>query len=812
MDDTRFHNTAMEPVSSQSFFRQRHVPDVPEDVDFLMEHLNDPNFDLKKPVAPSINTQSTEIPKKKLYESSDLDTESQFDRYSTSRAESRSSAAIEFDDESPYPEVRAAVASIDDPSMPVNTFRMWLLGIIFSILVSGMNQVFLLRYPSVLVTGIVIQLISLPFGKALEKILPTTRFNTFGFVWSLNPGPFTIKEHVCITVMANVVVSGAYATDILLSQKLFYSQSVPFGYQILVVLSTQILGFSLGGMLRQFVVWPSSMIWPGALVNSALFNTLHKNYGKRDRGHMTRERFFLIAMVCSFVWYWVPGYLFTALSVFNWVCWIAPQNVVVNTLFGTSSGLGMSVLTFDWSMIAFIGSPLVTPWWSELNTATSFIFIFWIIAPILYFTNAFNSAYFPVSAFTSWDNTGAPYNASAIIGPDGLFDQKAYSEYSPLFMSITLALAYGVAFASFASVFVHTFLWFRRDIARRFRTTLKDERDVHSRLMQAYPEVPLWWYGIVLAVSLVFLFVAIEIQKTHLPIWAALLAFLLAAILSLPISMLMAITNQQIPLQVMHEMIAGYMLPGKPVATVLFKTIAYVGTNQAVAFAGDLKLGHYMKIPPRVMFSVQVVSSVVSCFVVTLVQDWMLANIEDICTPQQSNGFICPSSHIFAQAMLIWGGIGPKRIFSPGAPYSPLLWFFLIGAVLPIPFYFLARRFPLSFWRYVNIPVMFAGLGAMPPASGINYISWALTGFIFNYCIRRYHFRWWMRYNYILSAALDAGVAICSLIIFFCVLYPKGGFELNWWGNNVWMNTADANGVSFYMINPDEPIGPKTWS
>ena len=40
-----------------------------------------------------------------------------------------------------------------------------------------------------------------------------------------------------------------------------------------------------------------------------------------------------------------------------------------------------------------------------------------------------------------------------------------------------------------------------------------------------------------------------------------------------------------------------------------------------------------------------------------------------------------------------------------------------------------------------------------------------------------------MRYNYILSAALDAGVALSVIIIFFTVQYPKGGFELNWWGN-----------------------------
>lgn len=161
--------------------------------------------------------------------------------------------------------------------------------------------------------------------------------------------------------MANVSVVGAYATEVLASQQVFYKQSFGYEYQILLALGTQVLGFSLGGILRKFVVWPSSMIWPGALVNCALFNTLHKNYRKHERRHMSRERFFTLVFIGSFVWYWFPGYIFTALSMFNWVCWIVPNNVAVNALFGTSTGLGMGVLTFDWSMITYIGSPLVTP-------------------------------------------------------------------------------------------------------------------------------------------------------------------------------------------------------------------------------------------------------------------------------------------------------------------------------------------------------------------------------------------------------------------------------------------------------------------
>src|SRR5262245_55171302 len=117
----------------------------------------------------------------------------------------------------------------------------------------------------------------------------------------------------------------------------------------------------------------------------------------------------------------------------------------------------------------------------------------------------------------AFDNTGAPYDPTAIV-VDGTFSPAKYAAYSPVFVSTILALAWGVAFASFASVVVHTFrkcllsffpfgirnslgrfliVWYRRDIARRFNSSLRDEKDVHARLMSKYPEVPHWWYGII---------------------------------------------------------------------------------------------------------------------------------------------------------------------------------------------------------------------------------------------------------------------------------------------------------------------------
>lgn len=793
----------------------RRIPDVPDDVGSFMEHLNDPYYDLRSGRKNANSVESYHLDDKTHHHAasyggysgkgSDSDAGSQL-----YILHSRTSA-IEFEDESPYPEVRAATSSTDDSSMPASTFRMWFLGLFYTILISGLNQFFSLRYPSVFITAVVAQLTALPLGKGLEYLLPTTRFNTFGYVWSLNPGPFNIKEHVAITVMANVVMGGVYCADVILTQRFFYQQSVPFSYQITLVLSTQLLGFSLGGMLRRFVVWPASMIWPGALVNAALFNTLHKNYGKKEGSHISREKFFCIALACSFVWYWIPGYLWTGLSVFNWVCWIAPNNVVVNGLFGSMSGLGMGLLTFDWAMISYIGSPLVTPWWSEANTTVALVVIFWVICPIIYYTNGFFTKFLPVSSFTAFDNTGNPYDPTAIV-LNGTFNEAMYAAYSPVFVSSTLALAWGAAFASFSSVIVHTFLWYRHDIARRFNSSLRDEKDVHSRLMAKYPEVPHWWYGVIGVCSVVLLGVAIHLFPTQLPLWGMFTGIALTIVLSVPLAMIQAITNQQIGLNILHEMIAGFMLPGRPIANMIFKAIAYIGTAQAILFAGDLKLGHYMKVPPRVMFAAQTVAAVVSCFVVIGVQETMFANIVDICTPHQKDGFICASTHTFASASLLWGAIGPRRLFGPDGIYRPLLWFFLIGFIAPIPFYVLSRRFPLSIWRYVNIPVFFAGVGAIPPATGLNYASWAITGFVFNFLVRRNHFRWWMRYNYILSAALDAGVAISLVVIFFSVQYPKGGFNINWWGNTVWQNTADALGTPANVLKPGETFGPSSWS
>jgi hypothetical protein len=69
------------------------------------------------------------------------------------------------------------------------------------------------------------------------------------------------------------------------------------------------------------------------------------------------------------------------------------DNVIINQLFGVTTGLGMGILTFDWSQILVVGNPLNIPWWAQVNVGVSFVVLYWFIAPLLYYTNVRLVAY-----------------------------------------------------------------------------------------------------------------------------------------------------------------------------------------------------------------------------------------------------------------------------------------------------------------------------------------------------------------------------------------------------------------------------------
>ncbi|KAJ7139039.1 small oligopeptide transporter, partial [Mycena epipterygia] len=729
--------------------------------------------------------------------------------------------ASEIDQEdSPYPEVRSAVANFDDPEMPASTIRSWTLGILFSIVIPGMNQFFHLRYPSVNVGSVVAQLIVFPIGGAWARWVPNVAL--FGI--SINPGPFSIKEHVLITIMAGVGSGSAYANDasypLIAVQKTFYDQSYGFSFKWMLVISTQCIGFSIGGITRRFLVSPPSMIWPNTLVSCALFNTLHSQRyaGVGQHPGMSRERFFLLAFAGSATWYFVPGYLFQALRCVRKACWIAPNNIIVNQLFGYRSGLGFSVLTFDWNQIAYIGVRAFLLWWAEANVMLSFTFFYWFLVPVLYYSNVWHAQYLPISSMNAFDNTGKYYNHTRIIKA-GKLDLDAYQAYSPLYLSTTFAMSYGLSFMSITATIVHAIIHFRAPIQLHFKRSLREQADVHAKLMMTYPEVPDWYYACIFVVTFIFACVCIECWDTGMTIWALILALCVALLYVIPVGMIQAITNWQIGLNVITELLVGFILPGHPVAMMMF-TYGYITMSRAIQFTADFKLGHYMKIPPRPMFWCQVVATLIAGTVQLGVQSWYAS---DLCSPTQPDNFICASTQVFGTASVIWGLVGPSLFLSKGqvyfdfprlTPAVALVFFFTIGAACPIVLWLFTRRRPNTILNYISarFRLIFSALGTIPPSTAINFVPWGVFGFIFQFVIRRKHFAYWTKYNYVLSAALDAGTAVGLILVFFCLQYPLNGSigdksVLQWWGNRVFVRTLDWKNAPLRSLRVGETFG-----
>ncbi|KAI8853837.1 OPT oligopeptide transporter protein-domain-containing protein [Chytridium lagenaria] len=235
-----------------------------------------------------------------------------------------------------------------------------------------------------------------------------------------------------------------------------------------------------------------------------------------------------------------------------------------------------------------------------------------------------------------------------------------------------------------------------------------------------------------------------------LPWWSTLLAVLL-------ISVIQAISGQSMGLNVVSQFLAGWIMEGKMGAVMAFKTVAYMGVYQGLSLTQNLKLGHYLKVPPRVLMSVQIVTTMCATVVNVIVAEMVFVRF-------------AVQYEVFMNAGAIWGLVGPRRFFGPGSPYYPLLLGFLIGAILPLIPYALHRLSPRSTksvslfatvinplrwpWRLVNIPLI-VSFPVTVSSLRSDLVVPVIVAFVVNYVVKKWRPDWWRMYAYVMSAAFD---------------------------------------------------------
>ncbi|KAK0649579.1 OPT oligopeptide transporter protein-domain-containing protein [Cercophora newfieldiana] len=743
---------------------------------------------------------------------------------------------------SPYPGVRAVADPVDDQKVPIETIRAYFLGVSFAVIGTFVSTFFNSRFPSISLSGSVIQILLFPCAKFLELVLPDWGVTVLGVRHSLNPGPWTFKEQMFATITFNIAIYTTNSYGMILVQKLdlFYGlEFVDFGYQLMLTLFVQLMGMGFAGYLRRFSVYPVKALWPTVLPIVAMNRALTRPEAKVNIYGWTisRYRFFYISCLAMIVYYWLPGYLFTALATFNWMTWIAPENFTLAILTGSSMGLGLfnPITTFDWNVATSSYAALAQPFFATCTMWISAIFGGCIILAIFY-TNMNYTAYLPINSSSAFANDGTVYDVKKVVRNNKLVEEL-YQNYSMPYYSAGYILTVGANFVFYPVYFFYIMVNQWTTVGQAYVDFYKGLRygkgnyegsmDIHNRLMSKYPEVPDWWFiGILvgaIGVSVAFL----TYYPLDTPVWLVFLMIGINLIFAVPLSFLSATTGTNLGLGALIQVITGYMLPGNPNAFLFSQTLgSWALAGYGDNYVQDQKMAHYVKIPPRAVFRSQIGTIVITCFVAVATQNFILENVQGLCTPLQPSRFTCANDgHPLYASSLMWGLLGSERMFNH--LYPLFKWCFLIGVGISFVFLFCQglgpkylpgvretlrtklspRTFALcektlfpfvASLLWLNPILIIQGVQHWAPSNLSYKTPGFILSFIFMYWLPRHRLAWWEKYNYVLSAALTAGVAISALIMFFAVGYNP--VKLNWWGNTVSYAGVDGKNVGLLPI------------
>ncbi|UJR25925.1 hypothetical protein I4U23_007273 [Adineta vaga] len=405
------------------------------------------------------------------------------------------------------------------------------------------------------------------------------------------------------------------------------------------------------------------------------------------------------------------------------------------------------ILIMQFIAITVSDSPILVPFWAHVNIFVGFVATIWIVTPIIYYLNVWNLQEMPIVSNRVFDADGYYYNVRKIMNDHFRVNQTARQIYG-------------------------------KSIVEQYRSSLADAKnDIHAKLMSYYPAVPEWWYYTTLIATL--LIATIFCASTKLmPPGMMLLTIIFLCINTLPNGIITATTSMSIQTFILSDFVSGLILPGRPLGFLAFRIFSTASQNQIMIYLTNYKIGHYMKISPRVTLALMITSAIIASIVHYSTALYLLNNVANICT-NDNPSWKCLNVENTYTASIVFS---LSRVFAPGSRYSIVLLAIPLGFFLPILSWYLWKKYPsIKRFALINFPILLMGPLNIPPASAAEFPTWFFIGFIFNYVLYRYVHDWWKKYAFIFSAAMSCGVVICGYFIFF-VLESNGVYFPAWWG------------------------------
>lgn len=666
----------------------------------------------------------------------------------------------------------------DDPSQPVWTFRLWLIAIGLSCFGAVLSQIFFFRPTTIYVSQLFLQTFAFILGKILERFLPGPG-NTHPFLktkdtafWRfVNPGPFNLKEHVGTLIMGAAATHGALAISIFAADELFYNYKANVAISIFTLLGSQLMGYGLAGMMRSFLVYPTQMMFPNLMPTIQMFDVLHRGQGNFLQAK--RVKFFWALFIGIFFWEWLPEYIAPTLTGVSIFCLANQKSAWFTRIFGGAAGnegLGMFALSFDWNYVGSGGSAygaLFQPLATQMNM------YFGILICILSFClafhqNAWNAQRFPFLTQLLFNEDGSQYNQTLILNDDfTLNPQKLEQQGLPWFATSQAINKVGTSLA-FGATVTHITLWYGKDLWRAVKASRNGAiDDPHYKKMQVYPEVPIWWWAGIFAVSVAMGMATNYTSHSQLPWWAYLIAVGFAVVFLPIITALYAIICFVPNTQDIARMLGAALIKGKPHANMYFTLYAYNVTEQGRSMARDLKMGQYTKLPPRVTFTMQCVGAVIGALLNLVVMRVVIESNRDILlSVQGTNVWSGAAVQAFNSDAITWGALA-EHLYAPNTRYGIVPLSILIGLLLPVPFWLFHRRYTRFGFDSVITPMICTYVGGLNVGINSAIFTTFMLAVFSQYYLRKYRPRWFRKYNFLVSAALDGGTEVMVFVYSF---------------------------------------------
>jgi len=735
-----------------------------------------------------------------------------------------------------YPEVRSVTTPIEEPDEDYTNLRVYVISAVWAMAGATVDTFFAMRTPAITISTLALQILIAASGQ-LWSLLPKTTFPIgFGKRIVLNNGhPWSFKEQMLATLGMAVGAGSPYSQSVTITQgnKYFYgmSNANSFGYQITLTLSSAFMGFGFGGIFRSMLVYPSTMPWFYNLSTIKISRVFtQRDIRENINGWKLKRGEFVLGLgLIAFCWYWIVTNVLSFLSIFDWICYAAPNNVDANAITGLISGLGINPFpTFDFSITSTYFQGILVPVYAYANMMSGYI-IGMIAVIIVWYTNVRYTGYFPIGGPSLYDNTGQVFQQSKILNSDLEFDEEKYQSYSLPYWSALNVVSYGAFFMVYPLGFVYAILNNGSHLISGFKTmwvglkfwNRQGKRavdyfdDSFSRRQQRYREVPEYvYFGLFIAAFAMAIGCVEGYKFTDTPVWTIALGVGLAAVF-IPISgILYAKTGQTFETNVLFELIIGLARPGHNQTLLVSKCFATNFFSQTDNWISNQKIAHYSGISPWSMFSIQCLTTVLVSFVQVGIMTFQLnGGIKDMCNLKNKDHFICSGARTYFNASIIWGLIGPRRVFK--GLYPDMKWCFLIGAVVPLPFWVwrtfgpkLSEKRGLNvkswsgyiasggFLEYVDELLVCTAL--LTPAFGnlnvvgIPYLPDYYMHCLFQFFVRQKFPRWWTKYAYLITPSLSIGTSWAAFFNFWATEY-KHVVYLDAWTNNVSSENMNSN-------------------